>query len=176
MTRKRSAKPRIGWAGGDSHQGDLEMIADVIRDLADQVDWVFIGMCPDIIRPYVREFYAGVPTLDYPQLLMTQSESWDLAIAPLEDNLFNECKSNLKLLEYGWCGVPVICSDVTSYQGELTATRVKNRYKDWRNAITERIDNLASCRQSGKLLQEQVARDWTLTGRNLQDWYEAWTR
>lgn len=170
---RQSGKPRVGWAGGIGHLGDLEMVADVIKDLADQVDWVFHGMCPDAIRPYVREFYAGVPTLQYAKRLMAQD--WDLAIAPLEVNAFNECKSNLKLLEYGWCGVPVICSDVTPYQGQLSATRVKNRYKDWRNAITERIADLDACRRDGLALQEQVASDWMLTGDNLRSWHEAWT-
>jgi O-antigen biosynthesis protein len=173
--RRAGKKPRIGWAGGISHQGDLEMVAAVIKDLADQVDWVFMGMCPDNIRPYISEFVPGVPTLEYPAKLMALSQDWDLAIAPVESNPFNECKSNLKLLEYGWCGVPVVCSDVTPYQGNLPATRVKNRYKDWRDAILERVSDLAACQRDGAALQAQVARDWTLTGQNLQSWYEAWT-
>jgi GT2 family glycosyltransferase/glycosyltransferase involved in cell wall biosynthesis len=106
-------KPRIGWAGGVGHLGDLEMIADVVRDLSDKVEWVFFGMCPDKLRPYVHEVVKGVPTLEYPQKLMELTRSWDMAIAPLEIHVFNECKSNLKLLEYGWCGLPVVCSDIT---------------------------------------------------------------
>lgn len=171
--RKSTSKPRVGWAGGIGHQGDLEMIADVIKDLADQVDWIFFGMCPESIRPYVHEFYAGVPTLQYPAKLMAQE--WDLAIAPLELNPFNECKSNLKLLEYGWCGVPVVCSDITPYQCDLPATRVKNRFKDWRDAICERIADLDACHQEGVILQAKVEQDWTLKGKNLQDWLDAWT-
>jgi GT2 family glycosyltransferase/glycosyltransferase involved in cell wall biosynthesis len=170
--RQRAGKPRVGWAGGIGHQGDLEMIFDVIKDLADQVDWIFFGMCPESIRPYVREFYAGVPTLQYPKMLMAQD--WDLAIAPLELNSFNECKSNLKLLEYGWCGVPVVCSDITPYQSDLPATRVKNRFKDWRDAIRERISDLDACREEGAELQLKVAQDWTLKGNHLQTWFKAW--
>src|SRR5690606_13576622 len=41
--RRRSAQPRVGWAGGSSHTGDLETIADVVRELADEVEWVFFG-------------------------------------------------------------------------------------------------------------------------------------
>lgn len=171
--RPKGHKPRVGWAGGISHQGDLEMVASVIKELADQVDWIFMGMCPDNIRPYIHEFIPGVPTLEYPTKLMAQD--WDLAIAPIESHAFNECKSNLKLLEYGWCGVPVVCSDTTPYQGDLLATRVKNRYKDWRDAILERVSDLPACHRDGLALQVQVARDWTLTGTNLQDWYHAWT-
>ena len=168
-------KPKIGWAGGVSHQGDLEMIAGVIKDLADSVDWVFFGMCPDSIRPYVQEFYACIPTLEYPQKLMTLAQDWDLAIAPLEINPFNDCKSNLKLLEYGWCGVPVVCSDVLPYQSDLPATRVKNRYKNWREAILEHVNDLQASRQQGLSLQARINRDYRLEGENLQRWYAAWT-
>lgn len=174
-TRAAGSKPKVGWAGGIGHLGDLEMIAGVIKDLADTVDWVFFGMCPDNIRPYVKEFYQGIPTLDYPQRLMTLAQDWDLAIAPLESNLFNDCKSNLKLLEYGWCGVPVVCSDVLPYQCDLPATRVKNRHKNWRDAILERVNDLEASRQEGLQLQQRIASDWMLTGDNLQNWYKAWT-
>lgn len=168
-------KPRVGWAGGVGHLGDLEMIGAVIRDLSDQIDWVFFGMCPDSLRPYVHEVHTGMPTLEYPQKLMALAQSWDLAIAPLEINAFNECKSNLKLLEYGWCGVPVVCSDITPYQGALPATLVKNRYKDWRDAILKHVNDLESSRENGLALQARVAANWTLTGQNLHDWYRAWT-
>lgn len=170
-----SIKPRAGWAGGISHQGDLELIAQVVRDTADQVDWIFFGMCPEVIRPYVKEFYAGVPTLDYPNRLMELARSWDLAVAPLEINPFNESKSNLRLLEYGWCGLPVVCSDITPYQGALPVRRVKNRYKDWRAAILEAVNEREASRQMGQALQQRVHSDWMLKGDNLKAWYEAWT-
>lgn len=173
--RAERRKPKVGWAGGVGHLGDLEMITGVIKDLADTVDWVFFGMCPDSIRPYVREFHTGIPTLEYPHKLMELAQDWDLAIAPLESNPFNDCKSNLKLLEYGWCGVPVVCSDVLPYQCDLPATRVKNRHKNWREAILERVTNLEASRQEGLALQQRIATDWMLTGDNLQHWYHAWT-
>lgn len=173
--REGRRKPKIGWAGGVGHRGDLEMIATVIKDLADQVDWVFFGYLPEAIRPYVHEIHSGVPTLEYPKKLMEISQSWDLAIAPLEINVFNECKSNLKLLEYGWCGVPVVCSDITPYQCNLPCRRVKNRYADWRDAILEMISDLDACHLEGQKLQEAVKTSWMLEGRNLQEWYEAWT-
>ncbi len=168
-------KPRVGWAGGISHQGDLELIAQVVRETADQVDWIFFGMCPEVIRPYVKEFYAGVPTLDYPKRLMELAQSWDLAVAPLEINPFNESKSNLRLLEYGWCGLPVVCSDITPYQGDLPVRRVKNRYKDWRAAILDAVNERDASREMGQLLQKRIHADWMLKGDNLRGWYEAWT-
>src|SRR5690606_24915032 len=95
--RRQGRRPRVGWAGGSSHRGDLEMVADVVQALAGEVEWVFMGMCPGRLRPYVHEFHPGVAIEDYPARLA--SLDLDLAIAPLEDNQFNRCKSNLRVLE-----------------------------------------------------------------------------
>jgi len=175
LDRPKGIKPRVAWAGGIGHSGDLEMIGDVIKELSNQIDWIFFGMCPDSLKPFVHEFHVGVSTLDYPSKLMALSQTWDLAIAPLEINSFNECKSNLKLLEYGWCGVPVVCSDITPYQGDLPCKRVKNRFADWRSAILSMTSDLEACSHQGLQLQQAVEASWMLKGENLQAWYEAWT-
>jgi hypothetical protein len=129
-------------------------------------------MCPDRLRPYVHEFHPGVFIDDYPAKLA--SLNLDLAIAPLEDNLFNRCKTNLRLLEYGACGFPVVCSDIEPYRGDLPVTRVRNRFKDWRDAIRNQLADLDATARQGDLLREQVLRQWLLEGRNLDVWQAAW--
>lgn len=170
--RQRGRKPRVGWAGGVSHTGDLELIADVIKELAEEVEWVFMGMCPDRIRPYVHEVHAGVAIDLYPAALA--GLDLDLALAPVEQNLFNECKSNLRLLEYGACGFPVVCSDLVCYQGVLPVTRVKNRFKDWADAIRMHISDLDASARMGDELRRQVHESWMLDGANLEAWRASW--
>lgn len=168
-------RPRVAWAGGAGHQGDLMMIAEVIRELSGRVDWIFFGMCPDALKPYVAETHAPVPTPDYPARLMALAAGWDLAIAPLEANPFNECKSNLRLLEYGWCGLPVVCSDVLPYQTDLPAIRVPNRTADWQRTILALLAEPETLETAGRRLQEKVAQDWTLRDAHLKAWCDAWT-
>ncbi len=171
--RHASKKPRVGWAGGSSHTGDLEMIADVVKELADEVEWVFFGMCPEKLKPYVHEFHEGVAIESYAKKLA--SLNLDLALAPVEQNLFNECKSNLRLLEYGACGFPVICSDVRCYQGDgLPVTRVKNRFRDWVDAIRTHINDFDSAARAGDELRAAVLNGWMLEGENLEAWRKAW--
>ncbi|CAM3963942.1 Glycosyltransferase like family 2 [Ectopseudomonas alcaliphila] len=170
--RRRGRKPRVGWAGGISHTGDLDLIADVVKELTHEVEWVFFGMCPDKIRPYVHEIHVGVEIEKYPATLA--SLNLDLALAPVEQNLFNECKSNLRLLEYGACGFPVICSDLVCYRGDLPVTRVKNRFRDWVDAIRMHISDLDAAAQAGDRLRDAVYRDWMLEGENLERWRRAW--
>ena len=170
--RNQGRKPRVGWAGGSSHTGDLEMIVDVIKAFAGEVEWVFFGMCPAKLQPYVDEFHSGVDIEAYPAKLA--SLNLDLALAPVEDNVFNACKSNLRLLEYGACGIPVICSDVPCYRGDLPVTRVRNRFKDWRDAIRMHLNDPDASARMGDELRQALQRDWMLEGGNLVRWSKAW--
>ena len=171
--RRTSKKPRIGWGGGTSHRGDLELIADVVRELADEVEWVFFGMCPDLLRPYVHEFHSGVSLSSYPEKLA--SLNLDLALAPLEFHIFNDCKSNLRLLEYGACGYPVICSDTEAYRGHLPCTRIlTNSTDEWLQAIRMHLSDPAASYRMGDELREVVLRDFMLRGDNLQYWADGW--
>lgn len=171
--RRQGRKPRIGWAGGISHTGDLEMIADVVAALADEVEWVFMGMCPDSLRPFVREFHPGVAIDRYPAALA--GLNLDLALAPLEINHFNECKSNLRLLEYGVLGYPVIATDITPYQGDFPVTLVKNRSRDWVAAIREHLSDFDELARRGDAMRQHVLDHWALEN-HLDDWMAAWFR
>ncbi|WP_258072099.1 glycosyltransferase [Xanthomonas arboricola] len=170
--QRQGGKPRIGWAGGASHTGDLELIADVVRELADEVEWVFMGMYPFALRQHIHQFQPGVQIDHYPAALAALD--LDLALAPVEQNLFNACKSNLRLLEYGACGYPVIASDVRCYQGNLPVTLVKNRYRDWIGAIREHLADPAASAAKGAALRDVVRRDWMLSGSHLDTWRAAW--
>lgn len=170
--RRRGQKPRVGWAGGISHTGDLQLIVDVVKELADEVEWVFFGMCPPEVVSLVAENHPGVDIDFYPEALARLD--LDLALAPVEHNLFNECKSNLRLLEYGACGFPVVCSDIRCYQGDLPVTRVKNRFKDWVDAIRMHLSDLDATARQGDLLRERVRGEWMLEGDNLLCWAKAW--
>lgn len=167
--RRQSHKPRVGWAGGSSHTGDLEILLPFIKELENEVEWVFMGMKPDNVK---CEYHSGVPFDHYPEKLA--SLNLDLALVPLEQNLFNECKSNLRLLELGACGVPVICTDIAPYRCGLPVTLVQNRYRDWMNAIREHLSDWGSLAARGDALRAAVHSDWMLRENGLIDWQRAW--
>lgn len=171
--RAVSVKPRVGWGGGTSHSGDLEIIVDVVRELANEVEWVFFGMCPEELRPYIHEFHPAVALDLYPAKLA--SLNLDLALAPLEFHIFNDCKSNLRLLEYGACGYPVICTDTEAYRGYLPCTRVhSNSTQEWLQAIRMHLSDPAASYRMGDELREAVLRDFVLRADNLQHWVWGW--
>lgn len=169
---RRGDRPRVGWAGGIGHIGDLSLIASVVNALVDRVDWVFFGLLPEGIDRYAVEFHPGVTFADYPAKLA--SLDLDLAIAPLEENIFNECKSNLRILEYGFCAFPVIATDCQAYRCGLPVTLVRNRHKDWVAAIEDKIANLDPLRGEGLTLQQEIRDNWMLAGDNLVNWKNGW--
>ncbi len=169
--RLQSKKPRVGWAGGASHTGDLELLYPVIKALHKEVDWVFFGMCPESLRPYIHEFHAPTALDSYPAKLA--SLNLDLALAPLEYHPFNEAKSPLRILEYGVLGYPVICTDIVTYQGGFPVIRVSNKPDDWIEAIRQIIDNRDDLATNGDELRNHIHEHWMLED-NLDKWLEAW--
>ena len=170
-TSSGSSKPRVGWAGAWQHQGDLSMMAGLIKTLADQVDWVFMGMCPAEARPYIKEFHEFVRFEDYPQKLAALN--LDLALAPLDIHPFNEAKSNLRLLEYGILGWPVIATDIYPYQQfEAPVTLLANDEEIWKEHILAALQKPEIIAAQGRQLEDWVRQKFILE-EHLDDWFYA---
>ena len=156
-------KLRIGWVGAGQHKGDLDLVAAVIKETAAEVDWVFMGMTTEEIMPHLKEFHRFVNIADYPKKM--SELDLDIAIAPLETNIFNECKSNLRLLEYGAMGWPVVCSDVFPYQtDDAPVIRCPNEVDAWVAAIRDLVADRPKRLQMGQKLHDWVASRYLLRG------------
>lgn len=169
--RERKGKLRVGWAGAQQHLGDLDMIQAVVAHFGQAVDWVFMGMCPPSVQPHVKEVHPFVSINVYPQTLANLD--LDIAIAPLEDNHFNTCKSNLRLLEYGAMGWPVVCSDVYPFRtDDPPVMRVSNDAGDWISALEKLIDSENLRSKLGSQLNHWVKTRYAL-GVHTDAWFNA---
>lgn len=169
--RAPGRKLRVGWVGGYSHAADLAIIRTVISTLADEVEWVILGMCLEDSRPHLHEFHPAVAYHDYAAKFA--SLDLDLALAPLEHTRFNECKSNLRLLENGILGIPVIATDITPYQCGLPVTLLDNKPQSWIRAIRARIGESEALQAEGDTLRSAVLARWTID-RMLPEWQRVW--
>lgn len=167
--KRTSKKPRVGWAGGTTHEGDLILLKEIIEQTREEVDWIFFGMCPDKIRPLLAEFHDIVPIGEYPSYLA--SLNIDIAVAPLAISPFNQGKSNLRLLEYGALGIPVVCTDIDPYRNS-PACRVENSAKAWVAALRERIYDVEGREKEGMLMRDWVHRSYLLED-HLNEWLSA---
>ncbi|CAM3101110.1 glycosyl transferase [Pseudomonas floridensis] len=170
--RQLRAKPRVGWVGMPSDLGDLLTLSEVIKALADRVEWVIMGPCTRWLRPYIHELRAPMEGPLFPKLLAEMD--LDLVLVPAESNLVNRSKSPVALLEFGACGFAVICSDVLSVPQDLPVTRVSNETNAWIRAIEEHIAQPDTCARRGDALRQAVVERWMLDSDHLQTWRNAW--
>lgn len=119
--RQASDRVTLGWAGSSGHKRDIEaisaVIAQVIRKFA-HVDFSYMGD-EKIFRtlaaalPSGRIAYTPPGTLeDYLNFL----QQLDIGIAPLQDNPYNRCRSDVKFLEYASRGVVPVLSALLPYK------------------------------------------------------------
>ena len=123
--RKHRNRPRIGVISSASHydinnksiKDDSTDLAEFIRATYTKYRWVVFGsIMPsilDLLQQGHVEFHEPCDILHYPQAL--KNLDLQAVVAPLIDNVFNRCKSNIKLLE-GWAlGIPVIAQNLPTY-------------------------------------------------------------
>ena len=172
--RRVSPRPRVGWVADGCGDVDLAPLLEVIKQLAHDVDWVFYGHCPEELRGCIRQFQPMVVDAEFPAVLA--GLDLDLALLPREASLHNDCRDNVRLLQLGACGVPVICSDVRSYQDHhlYPFKRVANTPQAWLDAIRLHLSDLDACAMLGDALREAVMANGLLEGRALLQWHAAW--
>jgi hypothetical protein len=129
-------KPKILWAGSQNHfvrkgltpngkqGGDFGSgLIDFIKKTTGAYDWYFVGALPEELEE-VKSKLCWIPwkhIFEYPKAVKDIEP--DLCIAPLMDNYFNSCKSNIKVLEFTAMGAPGIYNDVAPYK--QTKVKVK---------------------------------------------------
>lgn len=105
----------IAWRGGDTHEADLLTVKDQIIRLIKRYNdyrWAFLGYTPrwlteDLEIP--KEQLMLYTFQDIHQYFETlTSLRPEIAVVPLEDNLFNQAKSNISALEFTLAGAITI--------------------------------------------------------------------
>lgn len=124
----------------------------------------FIG---DADKYYYKRIWS-MPIEEY----ATVYNEFDIVLAPLENNKFNQMKSPLKLLEAGAHSLPVVASPIYPYtsviedgKNSLLVKYHKNILKEskgWYNAIRKLVDSKAMREDLGMALNETVRENFDL--------------
>jgi hypothetical protein len=132
---QEGAKPKILWAGSQNHfvkkgltrdkaGGDFgKELMKFIELTTGAYDWYFVGALPEELE-HIKSKLCWIPwkhIFEYPKAVKDIEP--DLCIAPLIDNVFNSCKSNIKLLEFTAMGAPGIYSDVAPYKEAMVKVK-----------------------------------------------------
>jgi len=153
--RRQGKKPRIGLPGRLCHKDMQQIIARLINAFADQVEWLIFGACPPALRPLINSVIRETDSEIYHKELMQVHP--DLALIPHDGHPLTDAVAYLYLIEYGACGIPLICSEsVGTGSNTLTTTRVANQYAEWHNAINAHLHDAENSESMGKGLQNEV--------------------
>jgi glycosyltransferase involved in cell wall biosynthesis len=145
----RTDKIKVGWVGGVTHEEDLKLIAEEIKGM--DIEFYICGYTPGEIWNRIAKsmpdakIVEGTTVFEYGEVY----KHFDIVVAPLQDTKFNNCKSELKILEASAYKKPIICSAVLPYlyhtanDGVLFLPR-----NQWRSGIQKLIDAGHGVRQS----------------------------
>lgn len=188
---KPGEKVVIGYMGTPTHLDDLLMILQPLRRFLarfkDRVVFEVVGVAD---AHFLKEMFPGLPVRQlpvprqkapYPEFArwMDANVKWDFAIAPLSDNEFTSCKSDLKILDYGILGIPGIFSNVTSYRDTVkhgdNGLLIENTDDAWESALEKMTLDGAMRRRLAAAITEEVWNTRTLA-QNAVRWEEAIAR
>lgn len=123
----KKIKPRILYPGSGAHfdvenrtnqNDDFAHVRDVIAKTIDKYQWVFLGGYPLPLTPLVKagkiEFHPWKRLYEYPKAI--NNLKCNIMVAPLQNNNFNNAKSDLKYIEAGCFGMPAVCQDIHAYK------------------------------------------------------------
>lgn len=177
----------IGYMGTYTHDADLMMILQALREtLRKHLDTLELQLIGGIADSAVMQAFNGLPIKvlkvgtngEYPDFMrwMSQTVQWDLAIAPLEDNCFTRCKSDIKFLDYSILGIAGIYSRVTPYEKTVrhleTGYLATNNTQAWVDAFDGLLTDDSLRQKLGIQAQKYVLSTRTLR-HCAQNWRDA---
>jgi len=129
------------YSSDPSLEDDFSHIINFIRNTTKKYEWIFVSGCPipllDLHKNKEISVVKGSTILNYPRE-MVERYSPSIILAPLKDNIFNRCKSEIKIQEAFSMNIPIIAQDLPMYKN-LTEFTFNNE-----NDLQNNIDIILS--------------------------------
>lgn len=144
----------VGWAGTPTHRADVGLLVREVVDFMHKTPQaqLVIGGDAGIWHLFAdlpeerRSFASMMPFEAYPSLLA----HFDVLLAPLCDNDFNNAKSDIKLLEAGIRRIPWVASPRAAYRAWGVGGLFAEAPGEWQSALTRLAQDANLRRQLGQ--------------------------
>jgi processive 1,2-diacylglycerol beta-glucosyltransferase len=167
MSRDRHSGTPIVWAGGSSHEYDLQLM----RGTFDSRRLTLGGYQRTAPWFNMVQTFPGCRVKEARPLdsYMELYEGHKFALAPLERNAFTQCKSNLKVLEAGAKGLPIICSRTLPYDNatDRKFIRTASNSAQWAQQVHKLLSEPDRCIDEGQILAAHVRQRYNLDKVNV---------
>ncbi|KRB81313.1 glycosyl transferase [Sphingomonas sp. Root710] len=164
---------RMVYMGTHTHGPDLAMIRPALDALhaerGDAFDLTVIGVDPDLApAAWLRRLAPPADAVSYPRFVrwLRAQGPFDLGLAPLADNAFNACKSDIKALDYAALAILPLLSDGPAYRADplLGAHALFATADGWLDALRTVLDDRAAAARRAKALEEHVWNRRSVSG------------
>lgn len=173
--KQEFGKIRIGWSGSDTHLGDFtpdiqQALLDIKEKYRDDVDICLMGCVPDRMHFKTSFHHFIQPHLYLPKF---RALGLDIGIIPARDNAFNECRSNLKFVEYSSSRMVTIASNIEPYRNSIIHGRTgllisKNNRKNWFNMLRDLIEDEKSRREMADRAYDYCYENYSVQNKKQQ--------
>lgn len=180
---KYKKKPRILYAGSGAHfdvenrvgqRDDFFHVNEVIRKTADKFQWVFLGAFPlsliDLVKAGKVEFHQWKRLYEYGETISNLNVN--MMVAPLQDNIFNRSKSDLKYIEACAFGLPIACQDMCTYSNADIKFKTGDEMIDRIVTTLKDVDRYKSICKKGR---QYADTRWLETDQNVDCYVELYT-
>ena len=176
-------KPRILYAGSGAHfdvenrvgqRDDFYHVNNAIRSTVDKFQWVFLGAFPlpllDLVRTGKVEFHQWKRLYEYGETISNLNVN--MMVAPLQDNIFNRSKSDLKYIEACAFGLPIACQDMCTYKNADIKFKTGDEMIDRIVTTLKDVDRYKSICKKGRQYAETR---WLELDQNVDCYMELYT-
>lgn len=157
----------VGWAGSKTHDADFVGIKpQIFNMLFSHPDTVFMTIGADYTTDLPPERRIRKPWVKSVKRTYRHIAEFDIGIAPLANDEFNESKSHIKMLEYAALGIPAIASNTPSYEDFVihgVTGFLADTPTDWADYLEVLVSDPDLRERMGKAAREHAA-SYTLQG------------
>jgi len=183
----KKKKLKIGFVCSQNHYDinnenngidDFTHLVDWVKSSTDVYDFHFIGAVPKQLEKELADgkifIDPSVDVMNYPNEIA--SRHYNVWVSPLQNNVFNCCKSNIKLIEAWSMGIPIFVQDIECYHKYTsnlftTADDLENKISEIRSNQKTLIDQLKLGMNNVNVGDHNAPDGWWLE-RNMSKHYE----
>ena len=154
-------------SGSKAHNADFACAAPALAELLRSRPQVRLRLLGEVeVPPALKAFASQLERRDsvqYPTYLELLGES-DIAIAPLEDTVFNDAKSNIKYLEASVLAVPSVCSPRAAFRSTIDDGNdgfLADSAAEWLDRLYRLVDDSALRKHMGQAAHRSVLAQYS---------------
>jgi len=178
---KNKKKPIVAIFASGTHcdvanranqKDDFEAVVQDIVKARKDFEWHFYGAFPLALKPFIdkgeMKFFPWVQLPDFAETMANSGAQ--VTFAALQDNNFNRCKSNIKLIEAGAIGMPCVCPDMVTYKDAFLKYKTGSEFIDCIKTVTK---NQSVYAEHCKKARNHAEKFWLDDEKNLMKHHEA---